>query len=299
MPQEDMEFMPSRDLMTKDEIVLLAKKFVELGVTKIRLTGGEPLVRKDFDDIFKELSQLPVSLHLTTNGVTLHKHLSVLVAGGLKDINISLDTLQQGRFKALTRRDSSNIVLKNIRRCIDLGLKVKINTVLLKDQNDDEIIDLIEFTRENDVSLRFIEFMPFDKNDWLRSKTVSLDDILSVASERFSNIIPLTDHYNSTSKNFKIPGFKGDFGVISTVSAPFCDSCNRMRLTADGKMKNCLFASGEVDLLSVFRKGEELIPLIKTCVLSKKEARGGLVSQENFIEKGAAHKNRSMIAIGG
>ena len=299
MPKEDMKFMSNSKLMTADEIISISKVFVSHGVDKIRLTGGEPLIRADFDYILSQLHKLPVSLHLTTNGITLHKHIDHIVDCGIKDINISLDTLNMSKFSAITRRDSGHIVLNNIKLAIEKGLNVKINTVLLKDLNENEILDLIELGKDFPISVRFIEFMPFDKNDWEFDKAILLKDILELTANKYPNLKSISDHKNSTSKNFKIPGFKGDFGVISTVSTPFCTSCNRIRLTADGKIKNCLFESNELDLLTALRKKEDLNLVIHQSLKNKKASRGGMDTQKQFKEKGRTHINRSMIGIGG
>ena len=299
MPKEDMVFSPKEKLMSASEIQTLATHFVATGVNKIRLTGGEPLVRKDFDEIFKNLSELPVSMHLTTNGVTLHKHLDHLIKHGLKDINISLDTLQKSKFEAITRRDNLNIVMQNIQLALSAGLNVKVNTVLLKNTNEDEITRLIELGKEQELHIRFIEFMPFMANEWEYEKTILKADVIRFAEEKFGQIEKLNTHKNSTSNNFKVKGFKGDFGVISTISDPFCGGCNRIRLTADGKIKNCLFSSSEFDLLTKLRNNEDVKSIIEEAIYSKKKSRGGMSDQIDIIENGALHKNRSMIAIGG
>ena len=298
MPTENMNFMANKHLMTADEIVSIAETFVKLGIKKIRLTGGEPLVRADFDLIFLRLSQLPVSVHITTNGVLLDKHLDHLVANGLKDINISLDSLQEEKFETITKRHYFRKVMSNIKKALDSGLKVKVNNVLMKGFNENEILDFVALTSDKNLSVRFIEFMPFNGNKWDYNKTLLLKDVLAKV-ENVYNFEALDLGKNHISKNYKIKGFEGDFGVISTVSSHFCSGCNRVRLTADGKLKNCLFSTGEADLLSALRKGEDLVPLIATNVLAKKEARGGMVTKEMLINEGRTHLNRSMVAIGG
>ena len=298
MPTENMNFMANKHLMTADEIVSIAETFVKLGIKKIRLTGGEPLVRADFDSIFLRLSQLPVSVHITTNGVLLDKHLDHLVANGLKDINISLDSLQEEKFETITKRHYFRKVMSNIKKALDSGLKVKVNNVLMKGFNENEILDFVALTSDKNLSVRFIEFMPFNGNKWDYNKTLLLKDVLAKV-ENVYNFEALDLGKNHISKNYKIKGFEGDFGVISTVSSHFCSGCNRVRLTADGKLKNCLFSTGEADLLSALRKGEDLVPLIATNVLAKKEARGGMVTKEMLINEGRTHLNRSMVAIGG
>jgi cyclic pyranopterin phosphate synthase len=192
-------------------------------------------------------------------------------------------------------------VLQNIDLCEQNGFNVKINNVIIKGMNDDEIADFIEFTKNRNIAIRFIEFMPFDGNKWNTEKVITLNDILTVAKNRFSekNIISLKSKKNGTAKNFKIAGFKGEFGVISTVSNPFCDSCNRIRLTANGRIKNCLFSSTETDLLTPLRNGENIAEHIQKGILHKFKVRGGMETNEDFFNEENFTKNRTMTAIGG
>lgn len=301
MPEEGIELTERSNLMTHEEVIFIAKQFIELGVDKIRLTGGEPLIKKNIEKIIYELSALPINLGITTNGILLDKYLSIFKECSVKDINISLDTLLEEKFNKITRRDYFQRVLNNINLYINEGFNIKINTVLIKGVNDDEIIDFIEFTKNKNVSIRFIEFMPFDGNKWNKDKLVLLEDILDKLSTNYGQeeLIKLQDKENDTTKNYKIAGYKGSFGIISTVSNPFCDSCNRVRLTADGKIKNCLFSSTETDLLKSLRKGEDVKKMIVDGVYFKKKARGGMEKDNDFSNKEIYSKNRSMTAIGG
>ena len=296
---EDVSFLPEKHLLTKDEILAIADTFVkEYGVNKIRITGGEPLTRKDAHQIIASLSRLNVKLAITTNGVLLDRFFDLFEEIGLTSINISLDTLIPERFKSITKRDEFDTVMDNINRALARNFHVKINTVITKGVNEDEIIDLIEWTRESPVHIRFIEFMPFNGNHWLPVKVASYKEIL----ERIENVYPikkLNDEKNSTSKAYHIDGFKGTFAVISTVTAPFCESCNRLRLTADGKMRNCLFARKETNLLSALRNGEDIRPLIENEVLKKAHQLGGLPDfndHQNLIDN---LSERTMMKIGG
>ena len=301
MPEEGIELSEKENVLTHEETIVLAKKFVALGVNKIRLTGGEPLIKKNIEKIIRELSALPISLGVTTNGILLDKYIDLFKECGVKDINISLDTLDKEKFKLMTRRDYYDRVMSNIYQCILAGFNVKINAVLIKGTNDNEIIDFIEFTKDKNVSFRFIEFMPFDGNKWDTSKVVSLDAILEKVNKNYaeSDIIKLEDKKNDTTKNYRIKSYKGSFGVISTVSNPFCDSCNRIRLTANGRIKNCLFSETEANLLDPLRSGEDVVPHILEAVYPKKKSRGGMVSDEDFFDKEKNTKNRAMISIGG
>ncbi|MBN4047124.1 GTP 3',8-cyclase MoaA [bacterium AH-315-P13] len=301
MPEEGVILSPRSHLMTYEEIYTIAKTFVDNGVTKIRLTGGEPLIRKDIPIILEKLSSLPVELSITTNAVTVDRFIDTFKANGLKSINVSLDTLDAAKFKEITRRNDFEKVYNNILLLVSEGFKVKINTVLIKGFNDDEIIDLIKLTKELPVTVRFIEFMPFDGNRWDLKKMVSYKEVMQYVNDSFSKeqIERLQDAPNDTSKNYKIKGYKGTFAVISSVTNPFCDSCNRLRLTADGKLKNCLFSSTESDLLTTLREGKSIEPIIKKAVLSKLKVRGGMDTLKKLQEPKLHTQNRSMITIGG
>lgn len=301
MPADGILLSPKSHIMTKDEIFGIAKVFVDHGVTKIRLTGGEPLVRKDFLDIIEQLSTLNVELAISSNGVLLDKYLDDFKRLNIKKLNISLDTLNKEQFKRITRRDEYNRVFKNIKRCIDEGFQVKLNYVAKKEDNLSEIIDFIELTREWPVEVRFIEFMPFDGNTWDKNQLISLNDVLQLAKETYGekHILKTVDEKNDTTKHYKVEGFKGVFGVISTVTKPFCDSCNRLRLTANGQLKNCLFSEEENDLLTQYRAGKDIAPVISTAVKLKAKIRGGMDSQDKFENPDLNQKNRTMIQIGG
>ena len=301
MPIEGIPLTPAVHLMSADEIFEIASHFVKRGVDKIRLTGGEPTVRKDFNQIIERLSSLPTKLALTTNGLTIHRHIDVLKKADVDVINISIDSLNREKFKKITLRDQYEQLEKNMNLLDAQGFRLKLNVVLLKGINDDEIIAFINLSRDRNWQIRFIEFMPFDGNNWDRSKTVSLETILKTAESHYglSQIRRLKDAANDTAKNYKIDGFTGSFAVISTVTNPFCDSCNRLRLTADGKLKNCLFSSNDYDLLSSFRNGESLDCVIDIALRDKFPARAGLDDSNKFNNPDNHKDNRSMIAIGG
>ncbi len=216
-------------------------------------------------------------------------------------LNISLDTLDASRFKQITFRDYFDRVYQNIMLLIQSGFQVKINAVLMKGVNEDEILDFIQFTKDHPVVFRFIEFMPFDGNQWNRDKTVSYKEIMDQIATKYApeEILRIQDEPNDTTKNHKIKGAQGSFGIISTVTNPFCDSCNRLRLTANGQLKNCLFSQKEQDLLSAFRNKEDLKPIIKKAVLGKKAVRAGMETPETFEDTNQHKQNRSMITIGG
>ena len=291
MPDEKVSVTPSEKMMSVDEIVNLAAIFVKLGVTKIRLTGGEPLVRKDAKLILQKLSELPVELSISTNAVLVDEYIDAFKKANIHSVNVSLDTLNADEFKSITKRGDFDRILKNIYFLLENGFNVKVNMVVMKGINDHAIFDFINWTKDFSIDVRFIEFMPFTGNAWNREKVFSQEQMLSVIGEKFS-FKKIEDEPNDTAKKYIVPGHAGTFGFISTVTEPFCNSCNRLRLTADGKMKNCLFSQNETDLLSAYRNGGEIESLIIQNLQTKKEALGGRFDFEKI-------ENRSMIKIGG
>ena len=301
MPAEGIALTPRPHLMTEDEIVSIAQTFVDLGVTKIRLTGGEPLVRKEAHGIIERLGQLGVQLTLTTNGLLVHDFISTFKKAGIKALNVSIDSLQKEKYKAITRRDSFNQLWNNIELLQQNDFQVKLNVVLIKGFNDNEILDFIALTKAQKLQIRFIEFMPFDGNQWNKEKLVSYAEIIEQVHSVYSEnqLLRIEDQPNDTAKNYKIEGFKGSFSIISSVTNPFCSTCNRIRLTADGKLKNCLFSNSETALLPTLRAGNPIEPLIYENIQSKHAMRGGMDNDAKFQNPDLFTQNRSMIKIGG
>ena len=298
---EDQHFLKRDELMTRGEIRTIAGLFVErYDISKIRLTGGEPLVRPDAVDIVRDMSQLGVSLGLTTNAMSLDKHLDGLIDAGLKSINISLDTFDAERFKKISRRDGFDRVHANVLEALARGLRVKVNMVVMRGLNDDEILRFVEFTRDHDVHVRFIEFMPFAGNHWGRERVYTYAEMLGHIGSVHS-FAKLNDDKHSTAKAYRVADWPGTFAVISTVTEPFCGDCDRLRLTAEGKMRNCLFAREETDLLSALRRGEDIAPLIEANVLAKYAMLGGLppFRPEKQVEVLHDLSERPMVSIGG
>jgi len=298
MPLESYSFMPSSQLMQAAEILKIAKIFIALGTTKIRLTGGEPLVRKDVDHIIQSLAALPVKLSLTTNGVRVHEFIETFKQAGIRSLNLSLDTLSADKFQLLTKRNNFKQVWDNIKLLLKNDFQVKLNMVVMKGVNHTEINDFISLTQSLPLQIRFIEFMPFTGNKWASEKVFTLHEMLECIQSKYS-ITKLEDAPNDTSKKYTVPGYAGSFAVISTLSAPFCTSCNRMRLTADGKMKNCLFSKSETDLLSALRNGQDIEALIRKNIIDKEAERGGQFLSDFEHLHSEEMTNRSMIAIGG
>ncbi len=301
MPADGITLTPKRELMTADEVFAIAQTFVENGVDKIRLTGGEPLLRKDFPEIIKKLATLNIKLSLTTNGILIDRHLEVLKQNNVRDVNLSLDTLIASKFSSITLRNQFEKVVDNLHLLLNNDFNVKVNVVLIKGFNEDEVIDFIKLTEFLPLSIRFIEFMPFAGNAWDKSKMVSEKQILEIVENHFgsSKIKKMIDEKNFTARIFKIDSFQGSFGIISSVTNPFCDSCNRIRLTANGKIKNCLFSNAETDLLTPFRNGESITNLISETINNKKKVRAGMSTINELNNPNLNQDNRSMIAIGG
>lgn len=301
MPEEGVPLRDKAEFMTAEETVAIASEFVKLGINKIRLTGGEPLIKKNFATILHELSKLPVDLGITTNGILVDQYINDFTASGMRSVNVSLDSLSGSNFERISRRNYFERVINNIDLLISNGFKTKVNVVLMRGINDHETADFIHWTKDKNVQVRFIEFMPFDGNNWKWENKVSYREILEVVNNSFGSdrLETLPSQPNETSKNFRIRGYKGSFGIISSMTNPFCDTCNRIRLTADGKIKNCLFSQHETDLLNTFRNGEEIAPLILDSIYNKAKSRGGISSFENNPDVSFLLKNRAMTTIGG
>jgi len=291
MPNEKIAVTPSAKLMQTNEIFEIASTFVKLGVTKIRLTGGEPLMRKDAAQIILQLSKLPVELSISTNAVLVNEFIDVFKQANIKTINVSLDTLNADEFQAITKRGDFQKIISNINLLLTHQFKVKVNMVVIKGVNEHAILNFINWTKDFPLDIRFIEFMPFEGNAWLRDKVFSYQQMLDVIATQY-NFQKIADEPSDTAKKYRATNHLGTFGFITTVTEPFCGTCNRLRLTADGKMKNCLFSQTETDILSAFRNAQNIEPLILSCLASKKEALGGRFDFENI-------ENRSMIKIGG
>lgn len=298
MPDENMSCMSRAQLMQADEIIRLAEIFTGLGVQKIRLTGGEPLVRAEFPDILRRLSQLPAELTLSTNGALLHRHIELLKDCGVRSLNISIDSLKPEAFHRITARDQFQIVWDNIQLALQHGFGVKLNVVAMAGVNDDEIPAFVELTRRQPLHVRFIEFMPFTGNNWQSGQVLTAAEMLERVG-REMDVVKLRDEPHATARKFKVIGYEGTFAFITTMSDQFCGECNRLRLTADGKLKNCLFGKEETDLLSALRLGEPVEPLIRESVLRKHAALGGQMSSDHQEVDASKIENRSMIKIGG
>jgi len=279
-------------------IIIYSEQF---GFKKFRFTGGEPLVRKGFVDFLSEVNELKKQYNfevgLTTNGFQLSENLEKLKLAGVDRINISLDTLRRDRFKEITRIDVFDRVYKAINDTIEIGFSpLKINTVLMKGVNDDEIIDFVEFAKEKSINIRFIEYMPFADNNWNIEEFLSYRDILNIVEERFK-LIPLNNNGNSVAKDFAISGSKGIVSFISSISEHFCGHCNRLRISSNGEFRLCLFADDEktLNFKYLFRNNisnEEIANKIRETVSTKWEKH----PNEIVLKK---MKTNNMLSIGG
>ncbi|KAK8090006.1 hypothetical protein PG997_004967 [Apiospora hydei] len=270
MPEEGVPLSPQRELLTTPEVVMLSSVFVSQGVNKIRLTGGEPTIRKDILPLMQQLGALrPYGLRelcLTTNGIALHRKLDGMVEAGLTGVNLSLDTLDPFQFQIMTRRKGFDAVMKSMDKVLELnrhgaGIKLKINCVVMRGVNDREILPFIEMTREKDIEIRFIEYMPFDGNKWNKNKMVSYSEMLDRIREKYPTVEKVKDHKNDTSKTWRIPGFAGRMGFITSMTHNFCGTCNRLRITSDGNLKVCLFGNAEVSLRDILRESNNGDPI--------------------------------------
>lgn len=284
--------------MSADEIVGIASEFVDLGVTKIRLTGGEPLVRKDIRELVSRLSALPIQLSMTTNGVRLDMLTDLITQGALRSVNVSLDTLRSDRYIQITKRDAFDRVFAHLRLLQELPVRLKLNIVVMRGVNDDEITEFVRLTADKDIEVRFIEYMPFNGNGWELGAVMSSAELLGRITERF-DISKLADAPHDTGRKYRVCGHTGTFAVISTMTEPFCSGCNRLRLTADGKMKNCLFSKTETDLLTTFRSGLPIAPLVMRGLRDKAAALGDQLAVPLTVLDPSRLTNRSMVTIGG
>ncbi|KAL7927770.1 hypothetical protein ACQKWADRAFT_277769 [Trichoderma austrokoningii] len=291
MPEEGVPLSPNRELLTTPEIIMLSSIFVSQGVNKIRLTGGEPTVRRDILPLMHQLGALrPYGLKqlcITTNGISLHRKLDSMIDSGLTGVNLSLDTLDPWQFQIMTRRKGFDAVQKSIDRILELnklsaGIKLKINCVVMRGLNDREIIPFVELTREKDLEVRFIEYMPFDGNKWNKGKMFSYDEMLDVIRAQYPELQKVRDGKNDTSKTWKIPGFEGRLGFVTSMTHNFCGSCNRLRITSDGNLKVCLFGNAEVSLRDILRKSnsgepidEEAFEAMKQIEMNRRQGLGG------------------------
>jgi cyclic pyranopterin phosphate synthase len=297
MPAEGLTWKPREEILTYEEIIRMARIFVAGGVTRIRLTGGEPTVRHEIENLMAGLSGLPglQELLMTTNGVTLRDTAQRYKDSGLTGLTISLDTLKPERFREISRRDHFSDVLAGIETALSAGFTpVKLNVVVMAGVNDDEVMDFVDFVKGRPLNVRFIEFMPFQKNGWDDARLVPYRQLKARIQEHYE-LMPIRREPSAVAKDFAISGHQGTVSFVTSMTDSFCGACSRIRLTADGAIKACLFHPREINIRDLMRTGasdEMLREKIREALLLKPEAHGDSRELVNS-------DNRSMIQIGG
>lgn len=296
MEEDNNIFFEEEDKLTKDEILKIVSASAKLGVKKIRLTGGEPLVRKDIIELMNGINNIKgiEGIYLTTNGVLLLEKVEALKNAGLKGVNISLDSLKEEMFRDLTRIGELKKVLLSIEKCLELGIKVKLNTVMIKGKNDNEILDFINLTLKKNLDVRFIELMPIGVGG--KFKGVSNEDILSLIKDNYNDIEEVNRIKDGGPASYvKLKNSKGKIGFISAISNCFCEECNRIRLTSEGFLKQCLHFNYGIDLKQLLRNGaseDDILNVIKDNIYNKPE-------KHLFMKKSNDKEVKFMNQIGG
>jgi len=300
MPEDNVQYVRRQEILSFEEIERFVRVAVSLGVTKLRVTGGEPLVRKDLPVLIRKLNEIPGvrDLALTTNGVLLAKQAQDLYDAGLRRLNVHLDTLDRERFLRITRRDDLDKVLEGLEVADRLGFgPIKINAVAVKNLVEPDIVPLVRFGRERGFEIRFIEFMPLDSQGlWSRNNVLSADEMIETLSREISPLVEIPDRDpRAPATEYRFADGIGSVGFIASVTRPFCLNCNRIRLTSDGKLRYCLFAIEETDVKSLLRSGapdEEIAATLRATV--QKKWIGHEINSSKFVAP-----PRPMYAIGG
>jgi len=296
-----MQWLAKPTLLTTEELLRLTAVAVDLGIEEVRLTGGEPLLRSDIIDVVTGIRAIhgpvgPPEVSMTTNALGLERTAEALAAAGMGRVNVSLDTLRPDRFRELARRDRLDDTLAGIRAAYRAGLHpLKLNAVLMRGINDDEALDLLDFALEHGYEMRFIEQMPLDaQHGWTREEMVTGAEILA-SLRQGHELVPVGQRGSAPAERYLVDGGPATVGVIASVTAPFCGSCDRVRLTADGQLRNCLFAQAETDLRTPMREGasdNDLAGLFHECLAGKRPGHG--IDEPGFLQP-----PRPMSAIGG
>jgi molybdenum cofactor biosynthesis protein A len=301
MPAEGIKYLPKKELLTFEEIERLVSLMAAMGISKVRLTGGEPFVRNDLMQLIRRIVEIPGvrDLHITTNGILTAPHIPELKKLGIASVNLSLDTLNRERFRQITLRDEFDSTFKTLNLLLEHDIPVKINAVVMEGKNTDDILPMLELTRKHNVSVRFIEEMPFNgEGSHYPKLTWTYNQILTHIRSHHPNIEKIRDEAHSTSYNYKIPGHLGDVGIIAAFSRTFCGTCNRIRVTAQGTLKTCLYDDGVMNIRDLMRSGatdEE----VKLRLISAFNARSadGFEAEKNRKDRHQVHE--SMSTIGG
>ncbi len=301
MPEEGLNWLSRSELMTYDEMLQICTLAVKMGIEKIRITGGEPFVRKDLMPFLNALSKIPNlrELTITTNGVLTAPFIPELKRIGISSINLSLDTLDANRFFSITKRDEFANVMQTLNEALKHSMQVKINAVVMDGKNIEDIHALTQITKELPVSVRFIEEMPFNGDGHAyKGLTWDYKRILDEISDHYPSIEKITDPLYSTSYNYKIPGHKGDIGIIAAYSRTFCGTCNRIRITPTGELKTCLYDNGILNIRDLIRSGMDDLDLSKLLERSiGQRAKDGWEAEASRNKNTKVHE--SMATIGG
>lgn len=301
MPEKGINYLPRKELLSYEELLRLIKIFSNLGVSKIRLTGGEPFIRKNLMNFIKKINDISgiKSIHITTNGVFTYKYLDEFKKAGIKSVNLSLDTRDEKKFKLLTRRDEFQNVMKSFHGLIDRGIKTKVNMVVIERKNTDDILPMLELTKNYPIEMRYIEEMPFNGG---KNHNVTLrwnhNKILETIKSKYPNLKTEINEKSATAITYSISDFKGKFGIIPAYSRTFCNTCNRVRLTSQGIIRTCLYGEGVLNLKKIMRTGSsnnEIKKLIQRVISSKE--KNGFIAELN--RKNQIQVSESMARIGG
>ena len=297
MPEEGIKLIDHKEVLSYEEIIRLCRQFAKIGISKVKITGGEPLVRKDVHKLIKAIKEIDGidNVTMTTNGILLENVIDDLVNAGLDAVNISIDTLREDRYREITRLGDINKVMRGIKKCLTYkNLKVKINCVPIKGENEEELLELINLCKDNDISIRFIEIMPIGLGR--NMKGFSDEEIIEIVEKNLGKLTPYHGKLgNGPSTYYSLEGYKGKIGFISAVNHKFCESCNRVRLTCEGFLKACLQYNIGTDLRVLLRSGksdEEILEAIKNTIYNKPEEH----SFNLIIEK---EEQKGMSQIGG
>ena len=300
MPEEGIKYLPKKELLTFEEIERLITMMAQMGITKIRLTGGEPFVRTDLMELIRKMVAIDgiLDIHLTTNGVLTARHIPELRRLGIASVNLSMDTLDRDRFRLITRRDEFDKTHETLHALLHYGIPVKINTVVMDGKNTEDLLPLVELTKNQPISVRFIEEMPFNgEGSHYASLTWTHKKILAHIQTQFPNIRKLQDPDNSTASHYQVPGFKGNIGIIAAFSRTFCGSCNRIRVTAQGVLKTCLYDEGVLNIKTLMRSGMKDDEIKKQLLVAfANRPKDGFEAEERRRENSVSE---SMSTIGG
>lgn len=300
MPEEGIRYMPKKELLTFEEITRLVSLMAAMGISKIRLTGGEPFVRNDLMQLITRIVEIPgvCDLHLTTNGLLTAPHIPELKRLGIASVNLSLDTLDKDRFREITRRDEFANTWKTLNLLLENEIPLKVNTVVMDGKNTQDIIPMAELTKDSDITVRFIEEMPFNGDGRPASLLWTHRKILEHLESHYPGIRKMTDPDNSTAFHYRIPGYKGTLGIIAAFSRTFCGTCNRVRVTAQGVLKTCLYDDGVLDIKHWLRSGIDDEAIREKLVHAfSHRAKNGFEAESNRKDHHTAHE--SMSTIGG